>query len=294
MPRCLIFIALIVFSNIQAGAALNRISETDRSKIKLLFEYLFKTHEPFSYTLFGDKPLSFSNIIEEEPTAISSLNFIRIDEYARFTLKENNLSNEFYSDAWEIWNKKTSTLKPKHFLFLKRKLANSPTIFLINKNAFHKAIEVHIDLFKKLLGQDINSKKILIQIEKENSDIWEILQHHHSLLGILLGFGKHNSVLFQKRESLENKIKHLDFLQSYKDIQVIKKRIDYLYDTLQLRNDYYHTDLAMRNSIGFVADRDHPESKFLEKKYRELGTKISDIYSKDDWFEQTLLQLLKP
>jgi hypothetical protein len=285
---------IIYFLDVRANDILNQISQNDNDKhrLKLLFEYLFKSHEPFAYTLFGDKPMSFSFVVKPEPSAESTLNFIRIDEYALFLLKENNLPSVFYAQAWDVWEKNNYSLKLKNFLFLKRKLGNSPAIFLINKEAFHKTVNAHIKLFKNLLGKDIDSEKILNQIEQENSDICEILHQHDCLLGILLGFGKHNSILFEKRENLEKKLNCLNFVQSYQEMQSVKNQIDKLWDILKLRNDYYTSDLAMRNSIAFVADRDHPESKILEAKYKEQEVKISGIYSKDDWFEQTLLRLI--
>lgn len=283
---------IIYFLDIRANNILNQISQTDRDKLKLLFEYLFKSHEPFAYTLFADKPMSFSFVAKQEPSAESTLNFIRIDEYALFLLKENNLPGVFYAQAWDVWEKNVCSSKLKNFLFLKRKLGNSMAIFLINKEAFHKTVNAHIKLFKNLLGKDIDSKKILNQIEQENSDICEILHQHDCLLGILLGFGKHNSLLFERRENLEKKLNCLHFVQSYQEMQVIKNQIDNLWNVLQFRNDYYTSDLAMGNSIAFVADRDHPESKILEMKYNEQGIRISEIYSQDDWFEETLLQLI--
>jgi hypothetical protein len=286
----LITASIFYFLCVQANHTLDHISPSDKENLYLLFEYLFKSHESFAYTLFGDKPMSFSLIIKPDPSMESILDFIRIDEYALFLLKENNLPSVFYEQAWNKWES-IASLKMKRFLFLKRNIENFPAIFLINKEAFHKTINTHIKLFKNLLGKDINSEKILSQIEQENADIDEILHHHDSLLGILLGFGKHNSLLFEKREILEKKLKRLAFIQSEKT-KIIKKELDKLWDILKLRNDYYISDLAMGNSIAFVADRNHLESKFLEKKYCKQATKISQIYSKNNWFEQTLLQLM--
>ena len=45
------------------------------------------------------------------------------------------------------------------------------------------------------------------------------------------------------------------------------------------------------NRVLFAADLEHPETIFLKKKYEILRKKIEKIYSKKDWFEQTLIQL---
>lgn len=283
---------IIYFSDAKASPILDQVSQADRDSFKLLFDYLFKSHEPFAYTLFGDKPMSFSFVASSQTTAQSTLDFIRIDEYALLLLKENDLPDEFYMQSWDKWEKNMGSLKLKNFLFLKRQLKDLPAIFLINKEAFHKVVNDHLKLFKNLLGKEIDSEKILNEIEQEGSDVYKILQQHDSLLGILLGFGKHNSILFEKRENLEKKLNHLNFIQSYQEMITIKNQVDKLWDTLKFRNDYYTSDLAMRNAIAFVADRDHPESKTLEAKYNEQSIKISEIYSKEDWFEQTVLQLI--
>ena len=41
----------------------------------------------------------------------------------------------------------------------------------------------------------------------------------------------------------------------------------------------------------FLADPNHQETIQLRNKYDELNKKINEIYSRDDWFEQTLIQL---
>jgi hypothetical protein len=175
---------------------------------------------------------------------------------------------------------------------LKRKIGNSPVIFLINKSDFRKAVNTHIKLFKNLLGEDIDCEIILNQIEQEDSDIREILHRHDCLIGILLGFGKHNSILYEKRENLEKKLNQLNLVQSYQEIQSIKNQLDKLWGVLEFRNDYYTSNVVSGSSIAFVADRKHPESKILEAKYKKQTVRICEVYSKDDWFEKTLQKII--
>jgi hypothetical protein len=49
--------------------------------------------------------------------------------------------------------------------------------------------------------------------------------------------------------------------------------------------------IASINRVCFAADPEHHETIKLKTKYDKLNMKINEIYSKDDWFEQTLIQL---
>ncbi len=75
------------------------------------------------------------------------------------------------------------------------------TIFLVNKEAFRHTVSNHLSLFKKAINESITADKLLNELEKEESDLLDVLYHNKALLGILLGFGKQNARLFSKREN---------------------------------------------------------------------------------------------
>jgi hypothetical protein len=112
------------------------------------------------------------------------------------------------------------------------------------------------------------------------------------LLGILLGFGKHNSELFQRREDLYVKLDALDYVKNYKKRLETQKKIDVLWQKLQFRNDYYTHGLVSRHIVGYACDREHPESIQLENDYEQQAVFINQLMLEKNWIKNILLQFL--
>ena len=75
-------------------------------------------------------------------------------------------------------------------------------ITLINKSAFHKIFNDHKYKFVEAFGSDINSEKLLNLIVEKKSLSNTRLETREDLIGILLGYGKMNAELFQKRKKI--------------------------------------------------------------------------------------------
>lgn len=258
------------------------ISETEKLDIKNLFEYLFK-HQVFAYTLYGDKPMSFSESLDDISKS-SLLKFISLKDYFQETVENVVEPNRVFKRRWNTWNKYKFNLK--NYFLLEKKIGDQNRIFFINVSAFKRVVNKNIDLFKQIIDSNISAEVLLEQFKNGKTNVWDILNHHTGLLGILLGFGRYNAMLFQEREDfydlLENPLTHSESIQ---------KKLSQVEDKLCCFHEHDSQIIASINRVMFLADPNHPETLKLKKKYNKLNQKINEIYSRDDWFEQTIFQL---
>lgn len=134
-------------------------------------------------------------------------------------------------------------------------------------------------MFERVLDQKINAKKFLNDIEIGKISFVDSIQNNEMLWGILLGYGRHNASLYNRRERQYFKAMILS------DVALRKSKIK-----LKPCGDYNYSPLIM-GSVHFASDPEHPETRSLEKKYKVLRGKISSIYAKGDFLEITLSQL---
>ncbi len=265
------------------------ISNEDQLKIKNLFRELFK-YEEFAYSLYSDKPMSFSDSLLNEYSANQLLEFLSLKDYCQDTLEFFGEPSKLFKKRWETWKKHKSKFKLKGYLLLEKNIGDQRRIFLINIKSFKREVNQNINLFKQKINPNVSADNLITQFEDENTDVFDILHHNVGLLGILLGFGKHNSMLFQYREDLTDNLEKKKKSGIYK-LDSIKNKLNFVNDKLQSLHEHDFYIIASINRVCFAADPEHHETIELKNKYDNLNRKINEIYSRDDWFERTLIQL---
>lgn len=272
----------------QIDLIIRKIPEWDLIKIKSLFENLFKFNE-LGFTLFGDKPVSFCTLTKVEADNFSSCDDICL--YSRRILQPT----KNYQEAWSAWQKHKHLFPINNFILLNGDLG----VLLINRKEFSKVVSNHLALFEDALQKEFDIDIFLNELQ-EGKNLFDLLASNHELLGIVLGFGCHNSKLFQRRAEI------LSILEPYKIPPDLRNRIlpsskhlssqdelKSLWQTLRPLNNYdIYFPLTDLNRVTFVVDLDDKETKFLRNKYEEQRKKIKNILSKENWFEQIILQLI--
>lgn len=124
----------------------------------------------------------------------------------------------------------------------------------------------NLSIFEKILNKTIEPNNFLALIEKGEISFSESIQNNEILLGICLGYGENNSILYY----LRNKILQNNYLDFFGD---------------------YNYSLMRINSLHFIANHQLEETKKLKTKYQNLRAKISEIYSRGEFLEITLSQL---
>jgi hypothetical protein len=124
---------------------------------------------------------------------------------------------------------------------------------------------------------------------------FDLLARNHELFGILLGFGKYNSHLFQRREDLDPYELPINLrikVPPSPEYTSIQSELEDLSQKMCCFNGYSQCfPIVTFNQVTFAADPNHPETIFLRKKYEAQRKRIHQILDREDWFEQILLQL---
>jgi hypothetical protein len=271
-----------LFGQESTQAVLNRIPEDEKLLLEQLFYSLFNG-EHFSYTLFGDKPMSFSNY--------STTLFDDNEDFP-------SLSELKFRKRWKTWKKYESFFPMNYYLLIEcssdRK--NKKNIYFINKKYFVDTVDKHLSLFQSVLKENITGRLLLAKIEN-NPNFLSFLNDQHLLLGILLGYGEHNARLYHKRAKLspfiykkEIPTPPIQVPNPSKGFTSLQEEFDSYFAILTLFGDPNYSPLII-HPVHFVADHNHPETKILQEKYKDMQGKLSAIYSKRNFLEVTLLKL---
>lgn len=240
-----------------------------------IFDHLFK-FDSFSYTLYADKPISFENICTSNISHISLKNYCILFSYKK--------PINFLETSWNIWQSKYSNHKFNNYIFFEKRYLNYITIILINKKAFSKTFEMNKEIFQKVLGNDLTEEKLLSRILCKDLSLNESLNNHQGLLGILLGYGTHNSMLFQEKYEL------LKFNSKFLDPGINRNKLAEINKKLLGTNRLFCW-LNVIQPVRFSAEINHSETKELIKKYSKKNTEISSIYKRQNFLNAILSKL---
>ncbi|WP_068471249.1 hypothetical protein [Candidatus Protochlamydia phocaeensis] len=193
-----------------------------------------------------------------------------------------NDQDPLFWKSWHVWKKYAPLFPSKHYLMIlepsKSKIASISNIFLINRKEFVKVIKDNQKLFNKFLEQEVKAEELLANIESGKTSLAASIKDNQLLWGILLGYGKHNAMLYNKRE------------RGYFDCTTLS-HVAMQKSSIKLEpcGDYNYSPLIIE-SVNFVGDLNHPETIELTQKYQRQRGQISAIYAKGNFLEITLSQ----
>jgi hypothetical protein len=248
----LFFLCLTSFYGTQdIAASLSKIPDQDRRYLDQFFQYPLRK-SPMGYTLFGNKPIS----LFEYPNLKSSVNCdLRLSLYME--------------KGWKTWTRHEPFFPSKNFVLKKEKEAgafHTNTIILINKTQVLSAISQNLDLFTLKLGKEFQPKEFLKQICYTEKPLFEFLKEE-DLIGILLGFGRVNGVLFNREHEIAGYLQ-TKFTPPFSCLEEINQ--------LSSKNQKY----VRLHSQSEFSKRASPSSSF-----RSLGEEFNAIINKRGSFE---------
>lgn len=265
--RKFFFFVLSMFSVLQISSqekADGFILEQDRPVLDSFFrEILF--FEGFAYTLFGDKPVSICD----------------------YNLKNTALFCHT-PEGYKIWKKYAALLPSSNFLFLfyENSEKNSCELTLINKKAFRDIFDLHREKFVEIWGNEISSE-VLLNLLTEKGSLWNTeVKEKDDLIGILLGYGKVNAELYQRR-------KELGFNKALAEKHRVNppKELVAIVAALEPFAPQKPGSPHFMGFPGFMADHTKAETRSLKKKYTEQRKQITEIFSQGKVSEIVLQQL---
>jgi hypothetical protein len=143
----------------------------------------------------------------------------------------------------------------------------------------------NIDVLKKTYGCKATAESFLTDLTNKKIELEELLQQH-LLLGILLGYGRHNAELFQRREDLLEGKRQIPFSisqQPSKTFSSAQKELESL-DQKLLPIYRRNTHLLLVKPVNFVADQQSPKTRLLVRHYELLHKELTALFLSEDWF----------
>lgn len=231
-----------------------QIPKEDREKIEQFLSYLI-FDEGFVYTLFGSKPMS---TIGHDTT--TPLSYKELYPHPLFELES----------WWQIWEKYSHLFPLRGYLLFSQNKEGWFEIFFINKSNFLSTIKDNHSLFVNKLGLNLPPIEILEYVVSKPNLFKDGLHQSQALLGLLLGYGKDNSIGFEKYFS--------------------KKRQSYLPTPRSTSEmlDVENCELMIPCFSSFS----NKETWNILKQYTKERDEIIRIYSNGDFLEITLNKLM--
>ncbi len=178
---------------------IDRVISNMTSDEKEALDYFFRElllHEGGAYVLKGSKPTALGDFFF--PT-LREIYFFGIQSFKKGVLLKK---------GFKTWKKYESSFPFIHYSLICSEDSENEIyrVLLINKKSFVKEVSKHLDDFRDFLGVDATPERILENLIHEDHFYRKLFNDHSGLTGILLGFGKHNSQLFYRRDSLWNSL----------------------------------------------------------------------------------------
>jgi len=255
----ILFVFLAVFSGCQkkhqvqtSYCILQSLPERDIKDLDSFFQLLCREYD-FAYTLFGEKPMSMAYYS-------SHLSSFSVYHPAVFLTLEK---------GWDLWKNYSTLFPSKEFVLKKCKDKDTLAIFLINKKYVLNTISENQIKFEEILNQKIEPQEFLQQLCDSEQDVMTLLNDNSELLGILLGYGKTNAMLFKRKANI---CRHLNAkmtppFTSQHDIEKLQPSGQNLVDLY--RSEESQIDLAI----------------FPLSKYNSIADELNEILSNEEFFE---------
>ncbi|HEV3270109.1 MAG TPA: hypothetical protein VGZ69_05625 [Candidatus Rhabdochlamydia sp.] len=264
-------------------------------KENFLMEALLQSmifEQGFGYTLFGNKPVSLAGYFLNP--SFDTIFFNRRGFF--FPVVE----------AWSILEKNVLCHLQGNYILLKQvdriKNPHAFQIIIINKSSFLQTVAEHMDLFCELLGKEIDPKELLDEVILNQKSLWDILKNNQALYGIILGYGKRNSLAFKRRWEL-GQVFSFNSQSSQntppfcprpsKGFSSSEEEYCYIEDQ-HCFFDIQTSPLSPLNPPCFMIIKDNDvETELLKKKYKETFKQLIKIYAEGDFWSITLNRLMQ-
>ena len=261
---------------------LNEIPIKDQENLEYFFRHMV-AYQNFGYVIFGKKPMAWVQL------HMYSIHFDEVQSIFKY--------NRFLN-GYNTWLKYQHLFPMENYLFrsyLHEYDFSTHMIIFLNRKKTLEIIQNNLSFFKEKLGSSITPKKILDDLETKDNIIENVFHGNHDLLGIILGFGVHNSLQFQKRYYLFRN-KRIPLSYDYKVMKKVQEFNARILDKIYFKLTgipHENKKLFFINLPYFAQDPQHPESIQIQENYFAEQKLISEIYSQGKFLEITLEALIR-
>lgn len=270
---------------------LSNLPNEERYLLDFFFRCLIQD-DAIGYVLLGGKPMAFYSCFQPK-TIIDSAQISPHDKVALF-FSSMDEEGALFRKGMEIWKKYESLFSGTNVFFDVYEQTDELHLIqvsVINKCLMLPLLRHHFDKFKKL-NDSIEDEESLFQSLLQDYLFKEKFYNRDDLLGICLGYGENNAVLFQKMNDLRNCLEQHEFLPHKKSadrMQMLKAELSSVENVLRGRINPRKTRKFFFNiGLGFRANFSDPETIQLQRKYGELHKQLTREYDGRSFLERTL------
>ncbi len=240
-------------------------------------------YENFAYLLFGNKPVALTGCQKTESSFSWGSDFL-----SPLNLEERK-GLEVFKKMQPLFLSKNiivNITEDNEYLYLK----------MINKKNLLRTLRENIEDFKQVLGDETTVEQLFDRITAGKDHLYNILNGHQALFGILLGFGRSNSWLFHKKDTIYKKLNA--FTQPQKRDDSLQKILDEIQKNTTGFNDvsderkYILKNPQLLLLPGFMVDPNSLETRQLREMYEKDRQYMKSIFSKQNFVEATLTVLM--
>ncbi len=253
------------------------VAACDQEAIESFFRRVF-VRDGFGYTFFGNKPASCIGYFDPIP----------IDNWDR------TQANNIIKEGWESWKHRLQKIKIRDYLFIEEISETDPSLKVItcvNKRAFVKTVDTYRELFERVLQREITGIQLLKELEDHREGLFDVVHHHEGLYGILLGYGKENAFLFQRRMNLNiyNPCPTFSLCEIHgKEASSLEEETHFLKNLDTVAED---TPLSPISLPVFIGIKESDESQRLIQHYRSVRKELTQVLYSDNFMDKIVHQL---
>lgn len=263
--------------------AMHHMNSDDRHYLTIFLRSVLFS-DSFAYLLFGSKPISITNFEKSFPFAFSR----------HFGAKSDFDINK----GLKVFRRHENLFSSENIIVHFSEDAEMIDFLMINKRNLLKTLQEHIDDFKQVLGSEITPESLFTQLTEMNEihDLFDVIDNHAALFGILLGYGRENSWLFHQKSMLFRKMNQ--FKPPLKQDSSLEEKFAEIDRKGEPFNDIpregkYILQSPLIPLPQFMAVPTSLETKKLKKKYKREREEIKKIFAKQGLIEGTFEQLME-
>jgi len=268
---------LFACTSFLANASIKEIPKSEFKKIKYLYTYLLTEHD-FSYVVFGSKPMALADICLWLPD---------VPVYRRMHAEERLFKTKSALKAWYAYKQEFAF---NEFILLDKEedLFDCLVFVLIHKKNMLALLHKHQSIFKEKLGSSFEPEFFLKKIESRELSLAQAIHGNLGLLGIMLGYGVKNSMLYQERYEIRKAINdRKGLLATGNELEMRLKAINEKFN-----NFSEYEEFASIMPLHFCAVLEDEETKELKKQYTKDREAIQAIMKNGDLTDQAFEKMI--
>lgn len=203
--------------------------------------------------------------------------------------------------AFQILKEWSTSNEDKEYLFLFTDYYQYSHMIIINRRSFTKTVNDNIVLFRYILGRTLTAESLLSQLIKNQSEFWDVLKNNEALIGILLGYGSNNALVYSRSVDIgRNLSPNEEAFPFLRRVQREKPSLGFSSleeEKIALRGmmvgSYSIVDFNTYPIPCFGCIPESEETTSLLSMYQKNRNEILSLVAQDDFLEKILEKIFK-